>query len=229
VELNSDQIEVIRLELGDRHALLGSNLRSLIDYADRAGIHLARTIQSGGALSEKDQEDLAAGGAFIAESLQTLQNYFHVTNKEALAEAIRQFNQNTDLVEKINALALIQNQLKLWLRQLEFAQVSPAQAEEKIQQLRERQSEFDAELEKIAAKFSQGREHEALELLESVTQTLIDAALFIQIANPERSESIEKLIELLNQLAAAMDAHDLVTAADLVDFDLRDLLRELCR
>ncbi|MFZ5630087.1 MAG: hypothetical protein ACOY5B_13220 [Spirochaetota bacterium] len=226
-DLNSEEIAVINLQLGDQRELIESNLRELIDYTDRAGFHLAGVIQAGNALGAQEEQDLTTGGVFLAESLQTLQTYLRPDNPDSLARAVQELNSNPDLIEKINALALIQNQLKIWLRQTEFSRVSPEEAAERVARFRAQIPGIQEELEKIAARFTQGREQEALQLLETVSQTLVDAVVLMRIAKDKGSSAGEKLVDLLGQLTAAIDSRDLVTAADIVDFDLRDLLKAL--
>jgi len=226
-DLTSDEIAVINLQLGDQRELIESNLRELIDYTDRAGFHLAGVIQSGKILSTQEEQDLTTGGVFLAESLQTLQTYLRPDNPESLACAVKELNSHPDLIEKINALALIQNQLKIWLRQTEFSRVSPEEATERVARFREQVPGMQEELEKIAARFTQGREQEALQMLETISQTLVDAVVLMRIANDKSQGAGEKLVDLLGQLTGAIDSRDLVTAADIVDFDLRDLLKEL--
>lgn len=226
-DLNSDEIDVINLQIGDQTDLLESNLRELIDYADRVGMHVAKVIQEGKSLDAKESADLKAGGVFVAELLGTLTNYLKPENAESLTNALNALNTNPDLIEKINGLAIIQNQLKLWLRQTEFARVTPAEATEKVAEFRARIAEFGSELEQIAARFTQGKEQEALQRLETVSQALVDAAILMRIANDAKKDMAEKLVTLLGDLTKAVDARDLVTAADIVDFDLRDLIKEL--
>jgi hypothetical protein len=226
-DLTSEEIDVINLRLGDKRDLIEANLRELIDYTDRAGFHLAGVIQSGRALSPQEEQDLNTGGVFLAESLQTLQTYLKPDNHESLAQAVKELNSNPDLIEKINALALIQNQLKIWLRQTEFSRITPEEAAERVANFRARMPDMQAELEKIAARLTQGREQEALQMLEHVSQTMVDAVVLMRIANDEKQRAGEQLVLLLGQLTAAIDSRDLVSAADIVDFDLRDLLKEM--
>lgn len=56
---------------------------------------------------------------------------------------------------------------------------------------------------------------------------MVDAAILMRIANDAKKVMAEKLVTLLGDLTKAIDARDLVTAADIVDFDLRDLIKEL--
>ncbi len=226
-ELTSDEIEVINLQLGDQLQLVESNLRELIDYTDRAGLHLARAIQEGKPLSESEERDLENGGAFIAESFDALSRYLVAENPESIGGALNALNTNPDLVEKINSLALLQNQLKLWLRYAEFSRVSPAEAADKIALFREKLPLLQQDLDQIAARFTQGKEQDALIMLETVSSTLIDAVVLMRKANQTKSDAGDKLVSIMGQLTAAVDARDLVTAADIVDFDLRDLLKEM--
>lgn len=226
-ELNSDEIDVISLQLGDQTALIESNLRELIDYTDRAGLHVAQIIQEGKHLNEQEARDLKNGAAFIGESLDALGKYLEAENPDALAAAVNNLSTNPDLIEKINALALIQNQLRLWLRQTEFSRISKDEAAEKVALFRNSQATLSEQLEQIAARLTQGREQEALQLLETVSQTLVDAVVLMRIADDEKKAAGERLVAVMGQLTAAIDARDLVTAADIVDFDLRDLLKEL--
>lgn len=225
--LNSDEIDVINLQLGDQTDLVESNLRELIDYTDRVGLHLAKVIQEGKTLSDQDAQDVKTGGAFIAESVDALSNHLSPENSEKLTGAVNAFNSSPDLIEKINGLAAIQNQLRLWLRQAEFSRISPEDAVEKVKNFREQIPQVQAELEQIAAKFTQGREQDALTLLESVSQTLVDAIILMRIAGDAKKQHTDRLVTLLSDLTNAVDSRDLVTAADIADFDLRDILKEI--
>lgn len=226
-ELSSDEIDVINLQLGDQLQLVESNLRELIDYTDRAGLHLARAIQEGKPLSENENRDLKNGGAFISESFDALSRYLVAENPDNIAKALNDLNTNPDLVEKINALALLQNQLRLWLRYAEFSRVSPAEAAEKVAVFRGKIPSLQQDAEQIAARLTQGKEQDALVMLETISSTLIDAVVLMRKANDSKMHTGEKLVALMGQLTAAIDARDLVTAADIVDFDLRDLLKEM--
>lgn len=226
-ELSSDEIDVINLQLGDQLQLVESNLRELIDYTDRAGLHLARAIQEGKPLSENESRDLKNGGAFISESFDALSRYLVAENPDNIAKALNDLNTNPDLVEKINALALLQNQLRLWLRYAEFSRVSPAEAAEKVAVFRGKIPSLQQDAEQIAARLTQGKEQDALVMLETISSTLIDAVVLMRKANDSKMHTGEKLVALMGQLTAAIDARDLVTAADIVDFDLRDLLKEM--
>ncbi len=226
-DLTSDEIEEINLQLGDQLQLVESNLRELIDYTDRAGLHIARVIQEGKILTANEDRDLKNGGAFIAESFDALSKYLQPENAESIAGALNTLNTNPDLIEKINALALLQNQLLLWLRYAEFSRVSPAEAAEKVIVFREKLPALQAELEQVAAKLTQGKEQDALVLLETISSTLVDAVVLMRKANDDKKFAGDRLVNVLGQLTAAIDARDLVTAADIVDFDLRDLLKEM--
>jgi len=226
-DLTSDEIDVINLQLGDQTDLVESNLRELIEYTDRVGMHVAKVIQAGNTLNTQEAADLKTGGVFIAESIETLSKYLAAENAAQLTNAIAVFNTQNDLIEKINALAIIQNQLKLWLRHTEFSRVTKEEAAERLVEFRARQDNLQQELEKIAAKLTQGKEQEALQILESVSQIIVDAVVLMRIAEDAKIATGQKFVELLGQLTAAIDARDLVTAADIVDFDLRDLLKEV--
>jgi DNA-binding LytR/AlgR family response regulator len=226
-ELNSDEIDVIELELGDQRDLIESNLRELIDYTDRVGLHLAQVIQEGRTLGENAARDIKVGAVFIAESLDALGKYLAPENAEYLAKAINALNTQDDLLEKINALGAVQNQLKLWLRHTAFARVTPAEAIEKVKTFRDQIPVLQSDLEQIAARFTQGREQEALAKLETVSQTLVDAVILMRIAGDAKKQQTEKLVTLLGDLTQAVDSRDLVTAADIADFDLRDALKDI--
>ncbi|MBX3721956.1 MAG: hypothetical protein KF713_08960 [Turneriella sp.] len=226
-ELNSDEIDVIHLQIGDQTDLVESNLRELIDYLDRVGLHLAKVIQEGKTLGEKDAADLKTGGVFITESLDALSKHLKPESAEYMAKAVNALNTNPDLVEKINALGAVQNQLKLWLRQTEFSRVTPAEAMERVRNFREQIPALQADLEQIAARFTQGKEQEALGKLEMVSQILVDGVILMRIAGDVKRPETDKLVSLLGDLTQAVDARDLVTAADIADFDLRDALKAI--
>ncbi|MBV6492123.1 MAG: hypothetical protein LDLANPLL_00114 [Turneriella sp.] len=225
--LNSDEIETIHLRMGDQASLIESNLRELIDYTDRAGLHLAKSIQDARELSENEKADLLSGSSFIAESLETLSRHLVPESIEYMEKAVNALLNNNDLVEKINALGAVQYQLKLWLREREFSRVQPEEAKERIARFREQIPEIKKDLEKVAAYFTQGKEHDALTKLELVSQTLVDAAMLMRIAKDVKAEVVQKIVSLLGDLTQAVTARDLVTAADIADFDLRDALEEI--
>ncbi|HRP68247.1 MAG TPA: hypothetical protein PLY93_01795 [Turneriella sp.] len=225
--LNSDEIDSIYLRLGDQTTLIESNLRELIDYTDRAGIHLAKTIQEARALSEQEKGDLNSGAAFIAESLEALSRHLRPESVEYMERAMNALLHQDDLIEKVNALGAVQHQLKLWLRQTEFSRITAEEAKEKVTRFREQISDLSHDLEQIAARFTQGKEQEALSKLEMVSQILVDAAMLMRIAKDSKSALVDKLVSLLGDLTQAVTARDLVTAADIADFDLRDTLQEI--
>jgi len=226
-DLDSSEIEVIELQLGDQTDLIEANLRELIDYTDRAGMHLAKVIQEGKSLDEREAADLKTGGVFITESISAMTRHLKPENADGLTQAINNLNSNPDLIEKINGLAAIQNQLRLWLRQAEFSRVTPEAAIEKVSVFRSQLSELDRELEQVAAKLTQGREQEALQKFENISQILVDAIILMRIAKDAKVAVTEKLVKFLDDLTQAIDRRDLVTAADIADFDLRDALKEL--
>lgn len=226
-DLTSDEIDEINLQLGDQLQLVESNLRELIDYTDRAGLHLARIIQEGKMLNADEERDLKNGGAFIAESFDALSRYLQPESPDSITQALGTINANLDLIKKINALALLQNQLRLWLRYAEFSRVSPEEAAEKVVVFRGKLPALQDDLEQVAVRLTQGKEQDALVLLETISSTLVDAVVFMRKADDGKKFTGEKLVAVLGQLTAAIDARDLVTAADIVDFDLRDLLKEM--
>lgn len=226
-DLNSDEIDVIHLQLGDQTDLVESNLRELIDYTDRVGLHLANVIQAGKNLESKDAADLKTGGVFITESLDALSKYLRPESNDYLAKAVNALNSHPDLIEKINALGAVQNQLKLWLRQTEFSRVTPDEAMERVKNFRDQIPALQSDLEQIAARFTQGKEQEALSKLEMVSQVLVDGVILMRIAGDTKKPETDKLVSLLGDLTQAVDARDLVTAADIADFDLRDALKAI--
>ncbi len=223
--LSSDEIETLRVNVGSQEDLIDSNLRELIDYTDRVGIHVANLIETQKSPDEKDASELKTAWAFVVESVDALSQHLEAQDRTSLKNAVSVLTQVPDLIEKLNALAIIQNQLKLWLRQTEFSRISKEEAIEQLVEFRKRQDALNQDLEQIAAKLTQGKEQEALTLLEPVSQILVDAVLLMQIAEDSKYKDAQKLVELLGQLTAAIDQRDLVTAADIVDFDLRDLLK----
>lgn len=223
--LSSDEIETLRVNVGSQEDLIDSNLRELIDYTDRVGFHVANLIETQKSPDEKDASELKTAWAFVVESVDALSQHLEAQDRTSLKNAVSVLTQVPDLIEKLNALAIIQNQLKLWLRQTEFSRISKEEAIEQLVEFRKRQDALNQDLEQIAAKLTQGKEQEALTLLEPVSQILVDAVLLMQIAEDSKYKDAQKLVELLGQLTAAIDQRDLVTAADIVDFDLRDLLK----
>jgi len=225
--LMTDQVELIDITLGDQRDLVETNLRDLIDYSDRMGYFLAKAISEGRTLDDKEQASLIEACAFMDESIMALLSHLAPENKQDLSQAVKDLKNQADLVLKINALAIIKNQIQLWLRSVEFSRIDSSEAENKLTEFRSQIGQLKSDLEKIASQMTRGKEQAALQALESAMQKITDAMILMRIAEDTKKDEGKSILIILRTLTQHLDEKDWVSAADVVDFDLRDALDRL--
>ncbi|MCB1146918.1 MAG: hypothetical protein KDK38_08950 [Leptospiraceae bacterium] len=225
---NSQNIDVLDILLGTRDQLVVSQLTELDAYVNRMGAFLAERYSSGNDLTEAESVHLADGMQYIRESLAALEAHLPRAGEE-LEGALISLKNSNEPVQKISALAIIKNRTSLWLRQTEFALLSDEERKGKREEFFQYLDGVDTQLETVASEITMGKEQMALGRLTEILEQF-STGLAILGGDPGGSGIVNDLgdfVKLLGELAAALDSGDMVTAADIVDFDLRDGIEKL--
>ena len=81
-------------------------------------------------------------------------------------------------------------------------------------------------VEDIATSLTVGKEAQAMTGIEQLVEYFSELLALLG-RDQNQKEFSEKLVGLLSELTSALDSADLVTAADIIDYDLKDVLDEL--
>lgn len=223
--LSSDDIESIDFEIGSQDELMLSAVEELDAYLDRAGLYLADHIQSDKGFSPQEEEEFRDGVNYISGVIESLQND-RDRRTEQLDQAMIVLAKSADLRERIGALAVIKNQVAVWKNLMAVANLDDEQQDKARSSFLDRVDSLNDELEKMATWLTQGKEVETYDgLAHFIDEITHGVALFSMME--EKQEVVRRLINFLEELTSALDSRDLVTAADILDFDLRDTLEEL--
>lgn len=226
-KLNSDQTELIDFELGNTFDLISGNVNELDAYLDRMGVFLADKISAGAELTEKEKAEVAEGIDYIRQVTSELEERMGHDAGEELERALISLSATNDLMVKIQSLAVIKNQAGVWLRKVKFGSLTQTEMAELRAKFIEKVPETEASLEKIASLLTMGKESEALQKLEMAMEIISDGLVLLSMTGYPDSEKITGTLKLMSELTAALDSSDMVTAADIIDFDLRESLAKL--
>lgn len=221
---DSETIEVLDVLLGNRSQLVLSQLKELDAYINRMGTFLASKMSSEADLQAHEKKDLNDGLVYIQESLGALEAHLPKAGEE-LEGAILSLRSTKDPMQRISALAMIKNKTSLWLKQAEFALQSEEERAQARKEFFSYLNEVHPILESVAMDITMGKESNALEVLGDFLDRLSSGLAILNTENRENLERKEKLnnfLRILSDLAAALDRSDMVTAADIVDFDIKE-------
>lgn len=229
-ELNSSNIEVMNVQIGDQKDLIETNLSQLNDYLDRIGSYLAGALEQGAEVELTEKQNLREGIDYIHESLSGIMQV--MSGKDEQQPLKEKLDQLVDLdIEKdleagLNLLAVLKNQVLIYIKNLRLSRMSE---EELINSKNQFLNNIDTILEKlehIAEDLTIGKENVAITKLENITGVISDGLIILRMTNTS-PEITTKMLAALNEMTTALVTGDMVTAADIVDFDLKDLLTEL--
>ncbi len=220
-----DDLAQVEFLIGDHRELILTHLNELQEFIDRAGMFLAEKARNEQDLSAQEEQQYREAVEFLRESITTLEKQTGGISEEFEA-ALISLESSAGIFEKLQALALIRNKVSLWVRQLRLDSLTEEDKNNLRRDFAQKITPLADQLEKIAGDFTAGKEAAALNALEPVVELLSDG-LAVLLSAEKVPEAAEKLVALLSELTAALDAADLVTAADLIDFDLRECLAEL--
>ena len=104
--------------------------------------------------------------------------------------------------------------------------ISKEERDALIKEFKEESVKVLHSLEDIASDLTAGRESKAIQRIEELVAFISDALSLIYQIDKNREEK-EKLVKSLGELTSALSKGDLVTAADIVDYDIRENLEKI--
>lgn len=255
-ELSKMEIQPsVRLDfyIGERIDVLVSTLLELDNYVDKVG----STLVGRDSLTDVEQRDLIEGVNWIKDVLLSASQFLSLdyTKLRPIPEGntVAQIFANIlEYSNKLNSSGNIENflenlrDLKLFIMNL-INKTTALSVD--IQTLRDVIRVYSQNMEVLKNEFirvnenlQSGKEILAGEILNYSTerlQVLLNAIMALQTKIPNQvfadieiegktlSQTIQKLKDLLTQVASSFEANDLVMAGDILEYELPDVLQEL--
>ena len=226
----SSDIAKLEIQVGDQGDLIEKNLIEVSTYIDKAGSFIADLVQNEKELPNDEIANIQEGFSWIQDVLQSVKKQIQIGASEEFNHAldnITSLKLNVEsMIPALQVLAVLRNHVLIWLKQYNFSKLSQADYEKLKNELQADIPKLQDSIEQIATDLTVGKEADALMQLERIVPFLSDVLAAINVEGKNENICTE-LISVLNNLTTALDSNDSVTAADLVDYDLRDLLDKI--
>ena len=226
----SSDIAKLEIQVGDQGDLIEQNLIEVSTYIDKAGSFIADLVQNEKELPNGEIANIQEGFSWIQDVLQSVKKQIQIGASEEFNHAldnIASLELNAEsMMLALQVLAVLRNHVLIWLKQYNFSKLSQADYEKLKNELQADIPKLHDSIEQIATNLTVGKEAEALMQLEGIVPFLSDVLAAINVEG-KNEDICTELISVLNNLTTALDSNDSVTAADLVDYDLRDLLDKI--
>ena len=234
--LLSSQINSLNVEVGTQNDLYHENLAELDRYLERMGHFIAAGLQQEKRLDEKEAAIVKEGLNWVIESTEILgkQTSFIPTDKlKQILEALQKFQKqeidissSETILEFLDHLGVLKNYVSISSKISKFQGISKEELDNLIKELKEESVKVLKSLEDIASTLTAGKGDEAIQLIEELVDFISDAlSLLYQV--DEHQEEKEKLVRSLSELTSTLTKGDLVTSADIVDYDIRESLEKI--
>lgn len=222
---HSGNIHRLDISLGDRTDLLKHNLIEMQRYVDRILKFLAEKLQKQAELSAEESAQLLEGKEWLSESL--VASYGLLSGSSQLDEkVIHDLESSSSLQEHIICLSRVADLLSLWYRQFSYNILSEEEQQAFTKKFLAELPAVAKSLEEIASDFTVGKEVKGFQTLDSTLAFFSDGLLYLS-NDPVWGEVIERLTDILRELVQALSDQDMVNAADIIDYDLREILDEI--
>ena len=232
----SSEINFLNVKVGTQIDLYRDNLNELDGYIDRMGFFLASKIQEDKVLDEVEELTIKKGLEWVIESVSMVTKQLNLNANEQLKEHLKilakvrdghvdlqDANQRTYFLE---SLAGIKNQALVWNKACQYHGIAESELEKLLAELRKETITVLESLEGIAVDLTAGREASALQKIEALGNFISETlSLLYQTKNHQKEK--EQLVSVLDELTSALSRGDLVTAADLVDYEIREALEKI--
>ena len=226
----SSDIAKLEIQVGDQGDLIEQNLIEVSTYIDKVGSFIADLVQNEKELPNDEIANIQEGFSWIQDVLQSVKKQIQIGASEEFNHAldnITSLELNVEsMMPALQVLAVLRNHVLIWLKQYNFSKLSQADYEKLKNELQADIPKLHDSIEQIATNLTVGKEAEALIQLEGIVPFLSDVLAAINVEG-KNEDICTELISVLNNLTTALDSNDSVTAADLVDYDLRDLLDKI--
>ena len=234
--LLSSQINSLNVEVGTQNDLYRENLVELDSYLERMGYFIASWLQQKQSLEEKDIAIVKEGLGWVIESTQMLgqQTSFIPEEKlEKILEALEKFKANEIDISKsetildfLDYLGMLKNYVSISSKASKYHPASKEELENLIKEFKEESVKVLKSLEIIASDLTAGKEGKAIQEIEKLIDFIADALSLLYQVDKHKKEK-EKLVKSLSELTSALTKGDLVTSADIIDYDIRESLEKI--
>lgn len=238
-DYHSENMNTLEVSLGSAENLFLEHILELEEYLDKMGNHLAVMLQnqtSAGADVDLSSEVLD-GLAWIHDSAETILNRFGqppMAELELLQAAPHEIA--SELSGVLQVLIEIRQSLEAWKKNIIMKSLS---GEEKTQYCKKFLGEIEGSLERlegIVQNFTIGKEAEALGEFELYLIWLSEGLALLasreeeSIALPQEARNkLDEIKGLLPEIHDALENADFVTLADILDYDLREMITGLVK
>ena len=255
-ELSQMEIQPsVRLDfyIGERIDVLVSTLLELDNYIDKVGT----TLVGRDSLTEVEQRDLKEGLNWMQDVLLSASQFlnldytkiFPIPEGNSVAQIFANLLENSKKLTSSSQIeSFLENLRDLKLFTMNLISKTTALTVD-ISTLRDVIRAYSQNMEVIKNEFvrvnenlQSGKEVLAGEILNYSTerlQVLLNAIMALQTKTPNQifanmkisgktlSQTVEKLKNLLNQVASSFESNDLIMAGDILEYELPDVLEEL--
>jgi hypothetical protein len=222
---HSGNIKELHLKLGDRTDLIRYNLIEMQNYIERVLRFLGEKVKIGKVLSSEEEAQLLEGKEWLGESL--VSSHHLLSGKENNNDSfLKPLTDAKSIEDHISALSYIFDRLNIWFKQFTFNTLSEKERQVYIQKFLLELPAVIKSLEEIAADFTVGKEVKGFQHLDKTLEFLSDGLLYLS-SDKTWGEVLERLTEILNELVIALSSQDMVNAADIIDYDLREIIDEI--
>ena len=235
-DMLSSEIDLLNVEVGTQTDLYRDHLTELNQYNDRRGFFLASKIQDGKTLNHDEEKTFIEGLEWIIESVSRVTKQLNLNTDASLTDHLSilgqasncelDFSNEKDQASFLDSLGSIKNQALVWSKTCQYYGVKEDELQALLEELQKETLLVLESLEEIATDLTAGKESAALEKIETLGNFISDVLSLLH-QTTEFEEEKFKLVQVLDELTSALSKGDLVTAADLVDYDVREILEKI--
>ena len=234
--LLSSEVNALKVEVGTQNDLYRENLVELDRYLEQMGYFIANGLQEEKKLNEKEMAIVKEGLSWVMESVQMLAQQTKFIPNESLTKILKALQKFQNIEIKtfesesilifLDYLGILKNYVAISAQASKYKGIAKEKLDALIKEFKEEAVKVLNSLEDIASDLTAGREGKAIQRIEELVDFISDAlSLIYQIE--ENQEEKEKLVKSLGELTSALSKGDLVTAADIVDYDIRECLEKI--
>ncbi len=240
-ELSTNEINKLEVLIGTEKDLLIENIYNLNQYVEKLGVFLASSIQNKVEISSEEKINIKEGFYWIHEVTSLMLEHHLFKSKNAvnirqnrikeILSTIYQYaetelpNKEEEMFSFLDDLGYLKFQVEIWNKIAVFYNFTE-------EELKDLWNTFILEipnildkLENIATQFTLSKENEAIPILEGIIHDLSDSITIINLLNKSKlNEWQSKIVKMLQEILELLDNKDYVTVADILDYDLKELL-----
>ena len=213
------------------HDLLRLHLNDLSDYIDKVIVFL---IKNDNKIDGNDQiQTLKESFQWINESATAIEKNLSKKierNSQKALQMLREcsvqklnLSNRTFRIELLKNLTILKNYFLHLSKLYTFSGLQKNDLKCLLDEFKEETKKVLDDLEEIATHLTVGNENQAILSIESLVTFLSDG-LNILYLNECYAEEREKIMTILNELTNSLYAGNIVNSADLIDYDLREVL-----